>query len=108
MKHFVVPVVFLTITGFSGSSWSSSDDRGNSTSSGAQRQHLPTVPIKIAIILTKAEHQQITKDLDVARNKMLSDLKVPKLDKQQLWELYQQVYKKNPTWLEAIKPYFQP
>jgi hypothetical protein len=61
-----------------------------------------------AIILTKAEHQQITKDLEVARNKMLSDLNVKILDKHQLWDLYQQVYKKNPTWLEAIKPYFQP
>jgi len=61
-----------------------------------------------AIILTKAEHQQITKDLNDVRNKMLSDLNVPSLNKQQLWALYQKVYAKNPTWLEAIKPYFQP
>jgi hypothetical protein len=62
-----------------------------------------------AIILTKKEHELITAKLNDARNKLLQDLakvnrKVP--NKAELWNMYQKVYKDNPTWLEAIKGYF--
>lgn len=62
-----------------------------------------------AIILTNEEHKLITAKLDEAKNKLMRDLakvdrKVP--TKAELWDMYKEVYKDKPTWLEAIKGYF--
>jgi hypothetical protein len=65
MKLLVASVVFLTLTGLSSSSWSSGDDRGNSTSSGALRQHLPTVPIKIVDVALGFEVELKVDNADV-------------------------------------------
>jgi hypothetical protein len=53
-----------------------------------------------SVILTKAEHERITKELGdwVKKN----NPKTPK----DLWKMYEKIYKKYPHWLEAIKPYF--
>lgn len=58
-----------------------------------------------AIILSEAEHKEITNRLAAARTKLLgkSDAKP---DKEQLWAIYQAAYKDYPAWLDAIKGYF--
>jgi hypothetical protein len=64
-----------------------------------------------AIILTKKEHETITKRLADAKDELMDAVKkrgdeVP--TKQELWAMYKEVYKDKPTWLEAIKGYFPP
>lgn len=51
-----------------------------------------------AIILTKEEHQAITREL-AKRSPEMTNLK-------KAWKVYQEVYKDYPAWLEAIRPYF--
>ncbi|MDI1475918.1 hypothetical protein [Polyangium sp. y55x31] len=50
-----------------------------------------------AVILTEAQHKNITRFLNRKR---------PNLKAEELWKLYEEVYKPFPHWLEAIKPYF--
>jgi hypothetical protein len=51
-----------------------------------------------SVILTEAKHKTITAELRAAE----PDVK----DAKTLWKVYQDVYENDPTWLEAIKPYF--
>jgi hypothetical protein len=64
-----------------------------------------------AIILTKKEHEAITKRLADAKDELMDAVlkrgdKAP--TKRELWAMYKEVYKDKPTWLEAIKGYFPP
>lgn len=53
-----------------------------------------------SVILSEAEHKLITGRLK---------LKTPGTKTaQELWQAYQEVYKKHPAWLAAIKSYFLP
>lgn len=61
-----------------------------------------------AVILSEAQHKEITKRLTAARNEILGTNGNKPLDKQELWTVYQKVYKDYPAWLEAIEHYFQP
>jgi hypothetical protein len=63
-----------------------------------------------SIILTEAEHKQVTKELGT-KTRDLVDLvaenKITKADAlSKIWTIYQEAYKKQPAWLAAIKPYF--
>jgi hypothetical protein len=65
-----------------------------------------------AIILTKKEHEAITKELAFAKDKLMDEVQKKRgkgalPDKAELWGMYKKVYEDNPTWLEAIKGYFQ-
>lgn len=61
-----------------------------------------------AIILAKTEHQFITGELAKARKTMLDIVarRDGKLQPADVWSMYQEVYRKHPDWLEAIKGYF--
>ena len=50
-----------------------------------------------AVILTEAEHKRITRWLNRQRP--------PKVNTDELWKLYEEVYEAYPHWLAAIKPY---
>ncbi|MBK9264694.1 MAG: hypothetical protein IPM54_33540 [Polyangiaceae bacterium] len=66
-----------------------------------------------AIILKKKEHQKITKTLKDAQDAWIREqvrLKKPlpkNITKEALWDIYQDVYRKNPEWLRAIKHFFE-
>jgi hypothetical protein len=58
-----------------------------------------------AIILTEAEHIEMTNNLNAARNEVMGGAnQIP--SPQQLWKIYQKAYAARPAWLEAIKGYF--
>jgi hypothetical protein len=64
-----------------------------------------------AIILTKKEHEEITRRLSAAKDKLVDAVEKKRGKgalpaKAELWAMYQKVYKDKPTWLEAIKGYF--
>lgn len=59
-----------------------------------------------AIILTEAQHKQITGDLRIAYDKLLRDTAGRKIEGVDVWKMYQEVYK-DQTWLKAIEHYFQ-
>ena len=59
-----------------------------------------------AIILSEADHQVITTALDKARADFRSTMGREINSPQELWQIYQKVYAKYPSWLEAIKGYF--
>jgi hypothetical protein len=53
-----------------------------------------------SVILTEAEHKEITTALRNA-----ADERKPKTVAK-LWDMYKEVYENHPAWLDAIKPYF--
>ena len=59
-----------------------------------------------AIILKKEEHQQFTNALNAARAAWRPPYRGAKFGKDDLWKIYQTVYRDHPHWLEAIKSYF--
>jgi hypothetical protein len=52
-----------------------------------------------AIILSDTEHKAITAALNAQKKSIRTA--------QDLWAVYQDVYRDYPRWLEAIKPYFK-
>ena len=59
-----------------------------------------------AIVLSEAEHKEITKSLNEARARILPGVNLENMQPHDLWKVYQEVYAKNPAWLDAIKHYF--
>jgi len=55
-----------------------------------------------SVILTKEAHKTITRRLDEAAKAYGK-----KLSKEDLWRIYQDVYKDSPHWLKAIERYFK-
>jgi hemerythrin-like domain-containing protein len=53
-----------------------------------------------SVILTEVEHKAITAKLLKAQTRAVETTA-------QLWKKYQDVYKKNPEYLEAIRHYFE-
>jgi hypothetical protein len=65
-----------------------------------------------AVILSKAEHDAVTKRLRTAKDALMDEVKekggknaMP--TKAEVWAMYQEVYKDQPNWLKAIEGYFQ-
>lgn len=60
-----------------------------------------------AIILSEAQHKEITNTLNIVREKVLQGTgKKTPTTQQELWKIYQEAYKRYPAWLDAIKGYF--
>ena len=62
-----------------------------------------------AVILSKADHDLITRELTKARNDMLDNVKKAGRDLQpaDVWQMYQKVYANYPNWRKAIEHYFK-
>ncbi|TKC99315.1 hypothetical protein [Polyangium fumosum] len=57
-----------------------------------------------SVILTKAEHERITKALNQARERLMRGQR--RFTPDALWKVYEDVYSPYSHWLDAIKPYF--
>jgi hypothetical protein len=60
-----------------------------------------------SVILTEADHKEFTAKLAAAVREIEKMEPKKPINPMKLWEMYRDVYKGHPTWLEAIKPYFK-
>jgi hypothetical protein len=57
-----------------------------------------------SVLLTKADHQKITAELRAEAERVMRNGQ--SMTPKKLWQVYKNVYKRHPHWLEAIEPYF--